>query len=328
MLAFLGAYTVSEAVDPINRSLRVRLGMLQERRETIEAIAVGNSHGGMLDFGEMGLDGLHFTSASQDVFEASFLARHALSAASRLEYVMFTASYGFVHKDNAVAGSLDLRGRRRRVYAMLPFERPIPGDLSLWIHGILAPVVRDDHWSGVLRGALFPAPPSTYESDGRGAERQGPPPGADSLARYGARIGAADTRLGQEMVSLAPGVPGRAGAALSSLAGDLAARDALLVLFTPPYHESYLRPQDPALNAEARAVIEQVRARNPNVLWFDYSADPRFAGNPELFNNSDHLNVRGGKSFSRLLSECLEDTWQGDPGGVVGGSCPLPRADP
>ena len=320
VLAFAAAYAISETVDPVYPELRARMALFHERRPTLEAVAVGNSHGAALEFAELGLRGMHLSMAGQDPFEASYLARHAAES-PRIRYVLFAASYGLQRRDHAVVGSSDLRARRRQLYARTPLQRPIPGDLKLWAAGMVAPVVRDDHWKGVIGRPIRARPPVRLGEDGRGIGPEPPRLGRDSLVRHGAAVGAQHREAGEETVALSPGTPARVAARLDALARELREQGVALVLYTPPYHETYLRVQDGAVNAETRAIMERIVADNPNAVWLDYSNDPRFRERDDLFTNSDHLNPAGGRAFSRLLRACMRSL-EGTGGAAESGGCP------
>lgn len=332
-LAFAAAYALSEAVDPVYPELRARMALFRERSPGLQAVAVGNSHGAAIDFGEMGVRGMHLGMAGQDPSEAAYLARYAAAEAPGIRYVLFAASYGLQRRDHAVVGSSDARARRRQLYARTPLRRPIPGELDLWVAGKLAPVVRDDHWKGVIGRPVRSRPPVRLGQDGRLLAPERPRLGRDSLARHGAVVGAQHRMLGEETVALSPGTPTRVAARLDALARELGGRGVALVLYTPPYHESYLHAQDPTVNAEARAILERIVADNPNAVWLDYSTDPRFTGRDDLFTNSDHLNPAGGRAFSRLLRECLrfsrpEAAEAAEPPGCPAAEGPVASARP
>ncbi|HTE18909.1 MAG TPA: hypothetical protein VK689_11095, partial [Armatimonadota bacterium] len=294
----------------------------------VEAVAVGNSHGAVIEFSELGVPGMYFTMAGQDAFEGAYLTRYAMRA-PRLKYVLFAASYGVQRKDHAVVTRADVRSRRRGLYARTPLQRPIAGDWSLWIGGMLAPVVREDHWKCVIERPIRKREPIVLREDGGPTNsRVRPPLSRDSLLRYGTAVAAQHQRLGDETFALAPDVPVRVAATLDSLARDLRARGVVLVLYTPPYHESYLRAQDPAVNAEAHAVMGRIAADNSNVVWLDYSTDPRFRERDDLFSNSDHLNRTGGRAFSRLLGQCLRPSLAGSRPTPQTPGCPVAPAQP
>lgn len=306
LLAFAAAYALSEVADPVYPEMRARVAVFRERMPRVEAVGVGNSHGGVIEFGELGWHGMHFSMAGQDAFEAAYLARFAMRA-PRLRYVMFAASYGVQRTDHAVAAGGDMRAMRRQLYLRAaPFQRPVEGDGDLWVGGRLAPVVRDDHWKGVIGRPIRQRPPVRLTEEGRRIpDRPSPRLDGEGLARYAASIGAQHNALGVRTMAAAPGTPARVARELDDLARELGTRGVALILYTPPYHETYLREQDPAVAAEARAIMERVAARHRNAVYLDYSADPRFSARVELFNNSDHLNPAGWTAFSRLLRACI-----------------------
>lgn len=309
-LAVAAAYGISEAADPVYPEMRNRAALFRERLPAVQAAAVGNSHGGSIDFAVLGVTGFNFSMAGQDAFEGAHLARYAAEA-PRLRYVLFAASYAVQQKDHAVVGSVDLRSRRRQLYAATPLRRPIPGDGLLWLGGMLSPLVRDDHWKGVLARPVYIRPPVQLEEDGRRRAAESPPLTRDSLARYGAGVGAMHRDIGAQTVERAPDTPARLAATLHALARDLRARGITLVLYTPPYHQSYLGAQDPSVVQEAHAILRQITADNPNAVFLDYAADPRFSARDDLFTNSDHLNRSGARAFSRLLRGCLDAVFAG-----------------
>lgn len=321
-LTFAALYALSEVVDPVAPVLRARVALFRTAAPHVEAVGVGNSHGAVIRFPELGMRGMHFAMAGEDGFEAAHLARFA-TRAPRLRYVFYAVSYGVPRKDHAVVTSSDLRARRREIYARIPFERPLPGDSKLWVGGVIAPVVRDDHWKRVV-GRPFRAPPRVrLTADGAPAGLvDAPPLPAERLESYGADAAREQTRLGVEMMVADSTIPARMGATLDALARDLRARGVTLVLYTPPYHGSYLRALDRTVNAETDALMARLTAAHPNALRLDYSADPRFTGRRELFTNSDHLNQKGGAAFSRLLAECLSSARAGRGTGPGIAGCP------
>jgi hypothetical protein len=325
VLAFAAAYTISEAADPVYPELRARMALYHERSPALEAVAVGNSHGATLEFRELGMRGMHLSMAGQDPFEASYLARYAAET-SRLKYVLFAASYGLQRRDHSVVGSTDLRARRRQLYARTPLQRPIEGDLEQWAAGMVSPVVRDDHWKGVFGRPIKQRPPIRLSEEGRGIGPEPPRLGRDSLDRYGAFVAGQHRTVGEETMEIAPETPARVARRLDALARELRARGVTLVLYTPPYHVSYLRVQEPVVNAETRAIMTRLAADHPNVVWLDYSADPRFAERDELFTNSDHLNRVGGRAFSLLLRDCLRTTRLGTAAATRSDGCPASTA--
>ncbi len=304
VLSLAAVYALSEAVAPVYNATRVKVALFQERSAGLQAVSVGNSHSRSLDFGALGLEGMHLYEGGQDFFEAAYLADYAAERAPRLRYVLMTASYGLERLDHASAGSTDLRGMRRRIYARTPAPRFIPGDRDLWLSGLFAPVARPDHWAGVGVRLLRPdlaQPPVRLTRDGRVQEPPPPPFSFDSARRAGTRpprrLGASDS------VANDPTAPARAVARLEGLARDLHARGILLVLYTPPYHETYRWHVARWAGGTRRSLAPLLK--QPNVVWLDFGTDSAFMRRDDLFRDPDHMNHAGARAFSTILSRCL-----------------------
>jgi hypothetical protein len=218
--------------------------------------------------------------------------------------VLLTASYDFHHHDNAMQSRVDRSGPRREIYARTPTFGYIPGDFDLWAGAKIAPVVRPDHWRGVARRLLRPSVPVRDPVTGWNHLPSPPVPSADLLVRYGLMRATQQRDGAAEALALDPAVSARVLGSVESLARDLRSRGAYLVLYTPPYHETFRR-HFPHAVPQLRSALAPLLQRNPNAVWLDFSADTAFTAHTELFYNSSHLNPRGAKAFSARLAACL-----------------------
>jgi hypothetical protein len=316
LAALAAVYALSEATVPVYADTQARVAHFREHGPSLEAVSVGNSHSAALDFGALGMRGMHFWYAGADPFEAMFLARYAAGEAPRLRYVLLTASYGFERLDNAVMRSADYTAIRRAAYLRTGGLRFIPGDRNLWIGARLAPVARTDQWSGVAaRLAGRRRPPVRLTPDGMVVEPEPPPISPDSLRRYAPWQAGIHESRAAESLAHAPATPARMAADLDALARELGARGIVLVLYTPPYHHTYLREVPPEVVEGTRRALAPV-LRHPNVVRLDFSTHPAFTRSDALFEDSDHLNPRGARQFSALLRRCLEAAVQPGATGV------------
>jgi hypothetical protein len=302
VLCMAAAYAVSEAVDPVYPATRAVFALFRERSPAIQAVSVGNSHTRALDFDALDLPGMHLYEGGQDVFEAAYLADYAARRAPRLRYVLLTANYGVERLDHAAITSTDLMGIRRQTYARTRAPRFIPGDGALWVSSIFSPISRRDHWSGVAVRLLRPGMPRVavpMTHDGRVID----PPAAPFVPDPRARYAPPRSTLADESVVNDPTTPARAVARLETLARDLHARGIRLVLYTPPYHQTY--PLHMTRRAPATRQALAPLLKHPNVVWMDFGEDPAFTRRDELFRDSDHMNPRGARVFSIHLRRCL-----------------------
>ena len=306
VLFLVAAYSVSEAVDPVYSEVHRRMEIFRERREEVEVVAVGNSHSLAIDFGVLGMPGFHLWQSGNDVFETAYFALHAAPQAPRLRYVLVSVSFASLRLDNTAVVSLDQTGRRREMYARTRSLRWIPGDGRHFVAGKVAPVVRPDHWLGVVARALgMQAEAVRVGRDGAIPMIPRPLPSPDSLTRHAAARLAQSAALTGESLRRTPDLVARTTAELDRLARTLAKRGVQVVLYTPPYFHAFVDGQDPAMVEEARRELEAFERRHANAVWLDYSTHPEFTHRPEYLRDSDHLNAAGARVFSALLRECL-----------------------
>lgn len=313
VLAIAAAYAVSEAVDPVYPELRAKVSLLRTRGAELNALTVGDSHSQAIEFDALGMRGMHFWEPGQDALEADYMARFAAARVPELRLVLLAASYELHRFDHAVVTSENATDLRRQMYARAPALRYIPGDRDLWMSSHFAALARADHWRGVLAHLGDPAPPVRLTRDGKLPEAAPPVLSRDSLARFGIRRAEEHRRGAEESARNDPATPARIAARLEGLARELGRRDVALVLYTPPYHETYLRHAPRDAVEEMRVALEPV-LRLPNVLWLDFGTHPSFTGRDDLFRNSDHLNPAGARAFSTLLGRCLHALPETAPG--------------
>jgi hypothetical protein len=306
VLLLSAAYLVSEWVDPVYPEMKAKVALLRERRLEVEAVTVGNSHNRAIDFEALGVPGVHMWNPGQDIFEAGFLARYSTGEAVRLRYVLLPISFGIQRIDHAVVANRDNTGRRRELYARVPLLRPIQGDFKLWISGAIAPVARGDHWLGVVARVNRPRRSVRLTADGTRVYLVADPLSTESLIQNAFARSSAHRAAADATVAADPSTPRRVVAELNETARRLRDRNIKLILYTPPYHETYRLATGPAAISETKAVIETVLNHNPDLFWLDFSATPEFDGRDELFHDSDHLNPDGARVFSILLRSCLD----------------------
>ncbi|HEX8359579.1 MAG TPA: hypothetical protein VF613_05705 [Longimicrobium sp.] len=316
VLAIAALWGASELLDPVYPATRASMAAFGERRAQVTVVTVGNSHSRAISFAALGMPGVHFWLDGQDAFESAFLARYAAERAPGLRYVLLTASYDFYRHDNRMPSQVDRSGPRREIYARTPTLGYLPGDFDLWAGAKLAPVVRPDHWRGVARRLLRPSVPVRDPVTGWD-HRPSPVPSGEWLAGYGL-MRATQQHAGVKEALREPAIPGRVLASIESLARDLRGRGAYLVLYTPPYHETFRR-HFPDADHDLRRVLTPLLQRNPNAVWLDFSADTAITAHREFFHNSSHLSSRGAQLFSARLAASLRRL--SSPGIPPGGPC-------
>ena len=75
------------------------------------------------------------------------------------------------------------------------------------------------------------------------------------------------------------------------------------ILVTVPFTRDYtdiIRKNDPNFFREFYSVIDEIRQKT-GIEYYDYGFDERFRNDYSLFMNSDHMNRKGARMFTRIL---------------------------
>lgn len=78
------------------------------------------------------------------------------------------------------------------------------------------------------------------------------------------------------------------------------------VLTTTPFTSYYNDHFSDEFYDEFRDTIDGVLEKYPDIKYLDYSHDGRFHDSPEYFFDSSHLNLTGGKFFTRIILEDIK----------------------
>ena len=75
------------------------------------------------------------------------------------------------------------------------------------------------------------------------------------------------------------------------------------VIITTPFTKYYNEHFSEDFYREFQDTIDGLLEKYPGIQYLDYSHDPRFENNEELFFDSSHLNIEGGKLFTKIILE-------------------------
>ncbi|MSU00228.1 hypothetical protein [Tissierella pigra] len=75
------------------------------------------------------------------------------------------------------------------------------------------------------------------------------------------------------------------------------------VITTTPFTKYYNEHFSEDFYKEFQDTIDGLLEKYPDIQYLDYSHDPRFENNEELFFDSSHLNIEGGKLFTKIILE-------------------------
>jgi hypothetical protein len=288
---------------------------LNARNEQIEAITLGNSHAGAVDYSVLGVDGQSMAFAAADLFEIEKIVVSLDHKLPNLNTAFITISPYSFSRDNGKFESL--RSRRVSFYSIFPVWSPIEGDLSNFLMGKvdsytrIMDVVRSDSWKGVWPRLLASTPPpDPYPYDGIHTTSVW---GdcfhytAKQLDDHAWEIAGRNVSSSVQMANAHPNLEQDAFNALSSTIERLQSRGVRVILLTPVYYEKYnmyFVELGSQIAENKRQMIDRLQ-QIYKVENYDFSNDPLLSAHPELFYNSDHLSECGNRVFTEKLLEAM-----------------------
>ncbi len=329
-VVFAGLYVVSERVRPVYPRMADRVQHIEERGDAFEAVAVGSSHTGALDFSALGLDGLHLWRGGMDYYQANYILRAAARDLPNLRFVFVTTDVSS-YADNLLAEPGE--DRRRETYVFGARLRG-PGYLRFLSDGIdgvendwktllqarFWPIARPDSWEGVydrLRDPSLAAYPRT--PDGTVAEISRERITADSVAAHAEQV--AEVRLEQRFALLdaRPDIC-QVGRALMDRIADATGPETITVFYTHTAFPNYVdrfealnRRPDGRADCTPPAYAEELDRKRDDVLYIDLRYYPPVSDHPsEHYFNGDHLSREGAYVFSAGLREHLAERLRED----------------
>lgn len=306
-LLLLGLGRLADRIAPINvwRDSQHRIfAGLMERKQAIQAITIGNSHSDSINFEVLGLTGQSLARVSADLFEGERYIDSIVDELGALQTVFIPLSYYSFSIDNATQART--RMLRIDLYSMLPTWVPIAGDSTNLILGKVhrftnvMDVARPDHWQEVI--TRLPRlrdleDPTLTEADTCSPLTQAEIETHVEAVAYRNQVAA------YEMASAHPHLVEDALAAAGKTIERLQAKGIAVILFTPPYYDSYnehFATHAAGLLDEMQTAVRQLQDRY-QVAYYDFSHDPAIVNRRELFLNSDHLNACGSQLFTERL---------------------------
>lgn len=308
-LASVGAllFLLSETVAPVYPEVHEREAMRQAQADTIGFVTLGHSHNRAVLFDSLkpdgsSLAGFHLWRSSRDPFETRWAFEQERPKLPRLRAV-FVAVAPYAWDNTQIAASA--RDRRRELYALHTSAGRWHQDIGLRVHARLAPLMRGDHWKGVVYGIAgrpldFQVEPNGWIDD-RPRDTVRDAATLDSIAvltveahvDVDARAQAADPALCE-----------RAAAALAAIP-DIAGAPVRVVFYTPPYWPAYGTGLPAASTCDLRGPVRTLADAQDHVVYFDDSQHADFVEDAGLFLDADHLNGFGAAQYSALLRDRL-----------------------
>ncbi|MFQ5632602.1 MAG: hypothetical protein ACE5I1_27860, partial [bacterium] len=259
-----------------------------------------------------------------DIFEMNYVLQAVMPLLPNLKVVFVTVNpMSFIH-DNSLHENM--KGVRRRYYATMPTLRswrPIDGDIKLLVQGKISPLVRHDHWEGVIDSITTRLGIAAQEQN---SQRKTLDQWVDDYGFIGRRFKRSikpdsvtgrieffrtQIRAAEETYRKAPKIPGKVYETLVAMTQTLKERNIRAIFLTPPNIElcnELLSTEAFETMQLANQYLQQLQESH-GAEYYDFSHDSTFTSAYRYFFNEDHLNKRGARVFSRKLRKvCRLDT--------------------
>jgi hypothetical protein len=319
---YAGCHLYAARAAPRFVEHQIRLAGLVERGTEIEALVAGNSLCCSLDWDELGIEGYELRHPASDLFETAYVIEEALPHVPNLQVVFVPLGFTALHWDNSLRPQM-----RSEVYATYGSFRPIGGRWDGIVMGLVAPTVRPDYGESLFEHLIGRERPQA-SIDARGRIGRDMQEARLTTSKFEAQAESAverHLRISGDVDASRPDAADAALEALRSLARKLEDRHVDLVLFLPPFHESYLR-RFPAtehggeLVRELRQGLRTLQGEHANVAFADASLHPEISRRRRNFRTCDHLSSTGAREFSRVLRAELELRGRGSVAGLPSGA--------
>jgi hypothetical protein len=291
---------------------RQHVEQLLESRNTIEAMAIGNSHNWSLNLQTLGYRGYRFTRPAADLFEIHYQLETLLPRTTSVKTIFIPISY-HMFRFNTVNAE-DTAVRRIHMYTATPSWKFMKGDFRNFMAGkinIIVPiqsVVRKDNWKDIfdeLTGSgeeeRFPFDIPADDCDYLEIER---------LIDYTEKRVARTIRLTRDMLAKQPTLEEDSFEVITKIILFLHARQIRVIFFTPPYFHTYTDlylAQDGETVARMQQTMRRLQ-QEYGVEYYDFSRSKEFITQNTLFRDGDHLHGCGAILFSEKFKQVLQET--------------------
>ncbi len=340
--SFSALYYFSEHFKPVEPSTMARALLIREEGERFEAIAVGNSHTGSVDFFALNLEGIYLWRGGSDYYQTNYILRTVQDKLPNLRFVFIPAdisSYAdnFSSKEKEEGGNPHLEtyifGGRVKGPAYLRLMRdglPVQLDWKTLLQARFWPIARPDSWEEVLDRLRDPSKPpyprtvsgSTGHLAGRSRERISP----DSIAETAHQAAVVRLQNRRDLLEYRPTIC-ELGETLMERIADATGPGVITVFFTHPTHPIYTewfeevdRGPDGAVECTPAYYAAVLDRERDDVMYFDMRRyEPVLSDLTSYFANGDHLNREGAMVFSaglrdRLAERLRAEAPRGHPG--------------
>ncbi|UZR93413.1 SGNH/GDSL hydrolase family protein [Chondrinema litorale] len=300
-------YLVSEAFSPVYPLLKVRKkNLFLSVDNEVDALSIGNSHAGAIHFKTLGLNGIHFWDAAEDIYETKYKLDFLLQYYPNLKKVFIPISPFLMDQNNAEVFYHAQFHPRIRLHVNTNSWQPLQNKFNFLLLGKLSPILRYDHWAFVPK--LLTGIKDIQAND----------PRMESVSKNGyLHFKYAEVTSSKMLENICKNnlkehkrlIEGKEYEALfyeklNEVIDLLKSKNIELVLYTPPYYQYYNQISKSTLSDKLSEVSSF--AATHQVLYYDFSDYAVISSNWHLYDDGTHLNEQGRIAFSELLKKHIQ----------------------
>ncbi|MCC8409605.1 hypothetical protein LJ707_11755 [Mucilaginibacter sp. UR6-1] len=272
------------------------------RRDKIESLAFGRSHGGSLDYNIWDKTGKNLSMGGQDIASIKYSLDYLSPELPHLKEVLICISYSSLYFDNEALSNGNLNDARKGLYAAIPSYTLISAnDYNNMVFGKLFAFIQADYGFRKLVKAL-------KDKEEKKASKQVSHIVVDTAKiLQSGKIDAFDHSKDKKLaLQYNPQIREQYLAYLKQIATELKAKKIKCIFYTPPFYKAYTDNYPPKDIEETEKVMAEL-CKQTGTTYYDFSAYKKMADNIALYSNADHLNEDGKEEFTQAFKQVLRD---------------------
>lgn len=272
------------------------------RRDKIESLAFGRSHGGSLDYNIWDKPGKNLSMGGQDIASIKYSLDYLSPELPHLQEVLICISYSSLYFDNEALSSGNLNDARKGLYAAIPSYKLISAnDYNNMVFGKLFAFIQADYGFRKLVKAV------KNKEERKSSKQVGDILVDTAKMLQSAKVDAFDHSKDKKLaLQYNPQIREQYLKYLKEIALELKARKVKCIFYTPPFYKAYTDNYPQKDIEETEGVMADL-CKQTGTTYYDFSAYRTMADNMTLYSNADHLNLAGKEQFTKAFKEVLRN---------------------
>lgn len=283
---------------------RKRIQEVLQNCDKVEVLVVGGSNAAAIKIDKSEYFGYNLFVNGRDFAEIYYTLNFLIPKLPKLKYVFITLNYFTLYRDN-LSISQGLADSRVVMYYSTPSWTFIPGDFTNFLLGKFFPFIKENHWQSIIKSLL-------NFNDWRARKHQ--ETNKNVLKPDSTKIYTKVYKYSVYEKGIAirnnPQVKQYNFSLILNLVKKLNERNINCIFFSTPYYFLYSRFFNNYDKKELRYYLQKL-SKEYKFCYLDFSMDPEYIYDPNLFQDEDHLTESASQTFSKTFfksvkTQCLK----------------------